>query len=62
MNYNLVGVALPAGAKTIQLRFVDEAYQKGKLLTMVALAIAIAAWGIGFVVERRRADSDLATT
>jgi hypothetical protein len=53
-NFNLIGVALPAGARKIELRFTDGAYQKGKVLTLVALVIAFAAWGLGFVVDRRR--------
>jgi hypothetical protein len=61
MNYNLIGVALPAGAKSIQLRFTDAAYEKGKLITWVAGLLAVALWIAGAVVERRRSDPAIVT-
>ena len=60
-NYNLIGVALPTGAKTVQLRFTDAAYEKGKLLSLFALTVAVAVWILGWVVERRRPNPSLAT-
>jgi hypothetical protein len=54
MNYNLIGVPLPAGARSIQLRFVDAAYQRGKVVTLVALLIAALMTIGGVVMERRR--------
>ena len=54
MNYNLIGVALPEGAKSIQLRFTDAAYEKGKRVTFVALALAIVGLVAGLIVDRRR--------
>lgn len=54
MNYNLIGVPLPAGAKTVQLRFTDAAYEKGKTISLLAALIAIALWIGGAIVERRR--------
>ncbi|HEY9230085.1 MAG TPA: YfhO family protein, partial [Gemmatimonadaceae bacterium] len=59
-NYNLIGVALPTGAQKVELRFTDAAYQKGKTLTFVTLAIAIALLGLGLVVDRRRSASHFA--
>jgi hypothetical protein len=53
-DFNLIGVALPAGAKSISLRFVDAAYEKGKVVTLIALLVAIGAWVAGALVERRR--------
>jgi hypothetical protein len=53
-NYNLVGIALPAGAKSIQLRFQDDAYNRGKGITLVAILLAFGAWIFGFVLDRRR--------
>jgi hypothetical protein len=53
-DFNLMAVALPAGAKSVQLRFDDPAYEKGKTLTLLALAVAVVLWGLGFVVDRRR--------
>ena len=54
MNYNLTGVVLPSGARVIQLRFVDDAYEKGKIITLVALVVAVGLWGFGVTVERQR--------
>ena len=54
MNFNLVGVALPAGARAVQLRFTDAAYEKGKVVTLVALLVALVVWIGGWFVERRR--------
>jgi len=56
-DFNLMAVALPPGAKSVQLRFDDPAYEKGKTLTLIALAVAIVLWGFGFAVQRRRADA-----
>jgi len=57
MNYNLVGIALPPGSKTVQLRFTDAAYQKGKLVTWLALALSVALWIGGWLTGRRRVTS-----
>jgi hypothetical protein len=54
MNYNLVGVELPAGARTIQLRFTDQAYVKGARVTLVAALLALGVWIAGIMVDRRR--------
>jgi hypothetical protein len=53
-NFNLVGVALPAGTRSVQLRFDDPAYQKGKLITILAVIAAFLLWGLGTVVDRRQ--------
>jgi hypothetical protein len=53
MNYNLIGVALPQGARVIQLRFDDVAYEKGKRVTIVALLLATALLLAGVVIDRR---------
>jgi hypothetical protein len=54
MDYNLVGIALPAGAKRVQLRFDDPAYETGKMVTLIALGLALALWIGGAVVDQRR--------
>jgi hypothetical protein len=54
MNYNLIGVALPAGARTIQLRFTDAAYETGKVVTLVAVTLAVLLGLWGTAAERRR--------
>ena len=56
MNYNLIGVPLPAGASAVQLRFTDAAYLKGKRVTVFAMLIAIAGLVAAVVVDRRRVE------
>jgi hypothetical protein len=53
-DYNLIGVPLPAGASHISLDFTDAAYQKGKIVTLLALLVALALVGGGALLERRR--------
>jgi hypothetical protein len=53
-NYNLIGVVLPAGAREVQLTFTDSAYESGKTITLVALALAIVAIAAGAFLDRRR--------
>ena len=59
MNYNLVGVALPQGVRTVQLRFVDAAYEKGKIATWIALALAVGWLAYGLFVGRRPGYADV---
>ena len=40
VDYNLIGVQLPANAKRVELRFNDPAYQRGKVITLLAIAAA----------------------
>lgn len=54
VNYTLIGVELPAGARSVRLRFVSSAYETGKLITLIALAVAILALVAGIVVDRRK--------
>ena len=53
-NFNLIGVALPAGAREVQLRFIDTAYETGKTITLIAIALTLLATIGGLVVDRRR--------
>ena len=48
------GVALPAGARTVQLKFTDAAYEKGKILTLVCITAALVLLVAGVVADRRR--------
>ncbi|HEY4305908.1 MAG TPA: YfhO family protein [Gemmatimonadaceae bacterium] len=52
-NYNLIGVPLTAGATTIELRFTDAAYIKGRRVTLVVLVIALAWLALALVTDRR---------
>ncbi len=54
MDYNLIGVAMPAGGRSVSLRFVDAAYEQGKTVTLLALAVAVLLWIAGAVIDRRR--------
>jgi hypothetical protein len=53
-DYNLIGVPLPAGATRISLDFTDAAYRTGKMVTILAVLLALALIGGGFLLERRR--------
>ena len=55
MDYNLIGVALPAGTKNVSIRFIDAAYEKGKVVTWIALLLSIVLWIGGWLADRRRA-------
>ncbi|HUQ18419.1 MAG TPA: hypothetical protein VM099_02295 [Gemmatimonadaceae bacterium] len=52
-DYTLIGVPLPTGAQNVELSFDDPAYQKGKIVTLVALVLIVLAIGAGVVTERR---------
>ncbi len=49
-DMTLIGVELPEGARNITLRFSSEPYEKGKLVTILALALALFWWGGGLTV------------
>ncbi|QJR35087.1 YfhO family protein [Gemmatimonas groenlandica] len=52
-DYTLIGVELPTGAKSVQLRFDSAPYHTGKLLTLLALGAALLWWIIGFALDRK---------
>ncbi len=53
VDYVLSGVALPAGAKQVELRFENDKNATGRLITLLALLIA-AGWMVVGVVQERR--------
>ena len=53
--YSLIGVPLPAGARSVELRFTSASYEKGKLITLVALGLSVLLFAGGVVTTRRRA-------
>ncbi|HEU4631178.1 MAG TPA: YfhO family protein [Gemmatimonadaceae bacterium] len=55
-DYSLIGVALPAGAREVQLRFHSEPYERGKLITLLALGASLLLIGWGAFAERARRD------
>jgi hypothetical protein len=54
VQYNLIGVQLPAGAKQVSLHFDDPAYERGKLITLLALFACAVLIVFGVVTGRRR--------
>jgi len=53
-DYSLMGVVLPAGASRVELTFTSPAYERGKMLTLLALGLSVIAIAAGIVVDRRR--------
>ncbi|HUR92662.1 MAG TPA: hypothetical protein VMY38_08330 [Gemmatimonadaceae bacterium] len=53
-NYTLIGVELPAGARSVRLRFDSPAFDSGKKITLLALLLATALLVAGIVADRRR--------
>jgi hypothetical protein len=56
-DFNLIGVILPAGANAVDLTFADPAYRSGKMVTFVALAIALLVLIGGVFAQRQSAIS-----
>lgn len=54
VDYTLIGVALPAGARAVELQFTSPRYERGKLVTLAALAVALGMVAFGVVTDRRR--------
>jgi hypothetical protein len=53
-DFNLIGVRLPEGARKIELTFHDGAVDTGKVISLIALLLALGALAVGFVMDRRR--------
>jgi hypothetical protein len=49
---SLIGVALPAGAKHVELNFDDPAYESGKKVTLAAILLTLILTGWGVVADR----------
>jgi hypothetical protein len=52
-DYVLMGIALPEGAKSVELTFASETYSRGKAITLLALAASILASLAGLFADRR---------
>jgi hypothetical protein len=52
-NYTLMGVELPQGGRKVELEFDDVAYEKGKLITILALTLALVLIAAGYIRERK---------
>ncbi|MEO7041006.1 MAG: YfhO family protein [Gemmatimonadaceae bacterium] len=53
-QYSMIGVELPAGAHKIDLVFSSPAYETGKLITWIAILIALIGLAGGTYMERKR--------
>ena len=52
-DYTLIGVQLPAGGRSVELTFDDPAYERGKLVTLLALTLTALLIGGGVYMERK---------
>jgi len=53
VDYSLIGVELPQGARTVELRFTSPAYERGKMITWLAIVLGILMLGAGTWQDRR---------
>jgi hypothetical protein len=53
-DYTLIGVELPSGARSVELNFTSPSYQRGKVITWIAIAIGLLMLGAGIWRDRRR--------
>ena len=53
-DYTLIGVELPAGARSIDLTFTSPAYERGKVITWLAIALGFLVLASGVLLDRRR--------
>jgi uncharacterized membrane protein YfhO len=53
-DFTMIGVELPAGARSVALNFTSPAYQKGKTITWIAIALGFLMLGAGVWRDRRR--------
>ncbi len=53
--YSLIGVPLPTGATSVELRFTSATFTKGKAITLVALGLALLLAFGGLAMDRRTA-------
>jgi len=53
-DYSMTGVELPPGARSVELIFTSPTYEKGKMITWVAIALGFLMLGTGIWRDRRR--------
>ncbi len=56
VDYNLIGVELPAGAQHVEASFYDPTYGSGKTVTLAALFVTAVLIVARFVADRRRSE------
>ncbi len=54
VDFTLIGIELPQGARKVELRFDSAPYHQGKLLTLLALGAALIMWAFGTVFDFRK--------
>jgi len=54
VDYTLIGVELPTGARSVELVFTSPAYERGKIVTWLAIAVGILMLVAGTWRDRRR--------
>ena len=54
VDYTMIGVELPAGARTVSLRFTSPSYQRGKVVTWIAILIGVVMLAGGLWRDRSR--------
>ncbi|HZE09199.1 MAG TPA: YfhO family protein, partial [Gemmatimonadaceae bacterium] len=53
-DYTMIGVELPTGARSIELTFTSPSYERGKVVTWLAIAIGLLMLAFGSWRDRRR--------
>lgn len=53
-DYTMIGVELPPGARSVELNFTSPTYEKGKVITWVAIVLGFLMLGAGVWRDRRR--------
>jgi hypothetical protein len=54
VDYTMIGVELPAGARNVSLRFTSPSYERGKVVTWIAILIGLVMLVVGLWRDRRR--------
>jgi uncharacterized membrane protein YfhO len=52
-DYTFIGVELPQGARSVELNFTSPAYEKGKVVTWIAILIGVLMLAGGSWRDRR---------
>ncbi|MGI9075746.1 MAG: YfhO family protein, partial [Gemmatimonadaceae bacterium] len=55
-DFTLIGVALPTGARNVDLTFESRPYEVGKAITLIAIAVSLLLVATGLFLEKRRRD------
>jgi hypothetical protein len=53
-DYTMIGVELPPGARSVELNFTSPTYERGKVITWLAMALGFLMLGTGIWRDRRR--------